>query len=141
MRSRDGDRTLLCRFCALILFGMFTLAEGSEYLVSYRYVTQDAKLLNESLQVSHAMKKCSNELFDLPALYLNAQPHEDLRTILLRRFDLFFDYIQKLGLHVVHRDHLLNRQTTSITSLTLKTTCFKVEFNDSFVIIQALKER
>lgn len=118
---------------------MFTLAQGSEYLISYRYVTQDAKLLNESLQVSHAMKKCLNEPFDFPALRLDARQNEDLRTILLRRFDLFFDYIQKLGLHVQHREHFINHQSASLTTITLKTTCFKVEFNDSFVIIQALK--
>lgn len=137
MRSRNGDRPFIRSICATIIISSLSLLNAQEYLISYRYVAKNALSYNESFYVSHAMTQCGSHSFE--PLILENTDDSNLKAILLNNFDLFFDYIQKLGLHVQHREHFINHQSASFTSVTLKTTCFKVEFNDSFVIIQALK--
>ena len=138
MRSRDGDKSFLCRYCALGLFFLCMPAlYGAEYFISYRYVVKNAVLLNESLQVSRAMKKCSGT--PETSLLLDYNKHSKLKDILQANEEEFFHYISKLGLHVSHREKISNMQSSSTTIVTLKTTCFKVDFNDNFVKISALK--
>ncbi len=62
-----------------------------------------------------------------------------LKEILLDNFDLFFSYISQVGLQVGHSEKNVNSKNISHTVLQLPSTCFKVEFNDSFVTITAIK--
>ncbi|MDY0116763.1 MAG: hypothetical protein RBR59_04200 [Sulfurimonadaceae bacterium] len=136
MRSRDGNHPFTRAICATLIFA-FTSLGAEQYLISYRYAAKDAILYNEAFHVSHAMTPCgtrANEMLVLPS-----KDNQNLRKILLENFELFFEYIQKLGLHVNHQEQTQNLQSSSFTIITLRTTCFKVDFNDSFVIIQALE--
>lgn len=138
MRSRDGNYTILFRHIQIIFILLFSLAlNAGEYLISYRYVVKDAVLYSETLEISKAMKKCSGEPYD--SIILETSDDKNLQKILSTNNEDFINYIHKLGLDVVHSDTAINYQYTSTTVLTLKTTCFKVDFNDNFVKISPLK--
>ena len=136
MRSRDGSRTLSLFICGVVFFSSFSLY-ADEYLISYRYVLQDARLYNESLFISRAMQKCKGER--LEPLTLEYDKNKGFKENILKKSEHFLNYLHKLGLHVEHREHLQNMSTRSQTILTLKTMCFKVDFNDNLAIITPLK--
>lgn len=137
MRSRNGNNNLLLRLCSIIFFSSLALSAG-DYLVSYRYVVKDAILYNETLEISHAMKECHGA--PQKELILLNTTDGDLKKLISQNSDIFIDYIHKLGLHVKHSELTTNLQNSSTTILTLKTTCFKVDFNDNFVKIAPLKK-
>ncbi len=136
MRGRNGNKNRSFALCSVILFYSLAL-NASEYLISYRYVVKDMKLLNESLQVSRAMKKCNG----LKQNYIEL-PHQDnknLSKIIDKNSKEFIDFIHRLGLDMEHKSLTNNAQYSATTILTLKTTCFKVDFNDYFARITPLK--
>jgi len=98
-------------------------------------MVKDATLHNESLLISKTMKKCAqtNNKKSNYFLILQNSASTDLRQIISNNSEKFIDYIHKLGLHVEHKETTVNSQNKSTTILTLKTTCFKVDFNDNFV--------
>ncbi|MBC8236676.1 MAG: hypothetical protein H8E76_00445 [Helicobacteraceae bacterium] len=136
MRSRNGNSSSLLAICSVIYFSSLALHAG-EYLVSYRYVVKDMILFNDSLQVSHAMKKCSGTP-DKSIEFID-NDSENLNEILKNNSFEFTNFIHTLGLEVNHKETTINAQNSSTTILTLKTTCFKVDFNDNFARITALK--
>ena len=136
MRSRDGNHSFLLSICSVIFFNSLVLS-ASEYLISYRYVVKDATLYNEALSISKSMQKCNGTPQN--ALILPTESDTNLKTVLAKNSEEFIDYIHKLNLHVEHSDVTINAQYKSTTILTLKTTCFEVDFNDNFVKISPLK--
>ena len=136
MRSRDGDYSILRTICAIIILNSLGLYAG-EYLISYRYVVKDAILYNEHLDISPAMQKCSGN--EQKSIFLDPHNSEDLGIIVQQNKEKFVAYLHQLGLQVEHREKTKNFQNSSTTVLTLKTTCFKVDFNDNFVKITPLK--
>ena len=136
MRSRDGNKTFLFSVYSIIFFYSLAL-DASEYLISYRYLVKDAILYNETLRVSHTMQKCKG--VPINTLTLESSKSKNLKKIIVQNSEKFIDFIQKLGLNVQHYENNINFQNTSTTILTLKTTCFKVDFNDNFAKITALK--
>jgi len=136
MRSRDGNDNLSLRLCSIILFFSLTLNAG-EYLVSYKYIVKDAILYNETMNISHAMKEC----YGTPQkeLILENTSNGNLKKLISKNSEEFIEYIHKLGLNVEHNEITSNLQNSSTTILTLKTTCFKVDFNDNFARITPLK--
>ena len=136
MRSRDGNSYLILRLCSVIF--LFSLAlNASEYLISYRYVVKDAIIYNETLYISSAMKKCTGKLQE--QLILENSTDGNFAKLIKQNIEEFYEYIYKLGLHVEHNEETINLQNKSTTILTLKTTCFKVDFNDNFAKISDLK--
>jgi len=83
------------------------------------------------------MKKCSGK--PQKELILENTTNGDFTKLIKNNKEIFYDYIQQLGLHVEHKEETINMQNRSTTILTLKTTCFKVDFNDNFAKIAALK--
>ncbi len=136
MRSRDGNRTLSCRFCTLVLLSSLAL-NASEYLISYRYVVKNAILYNETLQISKAMQKCIG--IPQTSLLLQQKNSKDIQKIIYNHMNEFITYIQKIGINVEHKEKNTNYQNSSTTILTMHTRCFKVDFNDNFAKITALK--
>jgi len=136
MRSRDGNSTFSLRLCTIILFFSLALNAG-EYLISYRYVVKDATLYNDLLLISHAMKPCRGK--PQKSLVLENNNSKDLKQIISQNPDIFTDYIHKLSLDIKNTQITSNMQNTSTTIITLKTTCFKVDFNENFVRITPLK--
>ena len=143
MRSRDGNYYLTRTICSLILLSSLVYPhylkaqDAKEFLISYRYIVKDATLYNEKLQISSSMKKCYGKpgrVFILPT-----NGDKNLKLIVSKNSEEFIDYIHKLGLHIEHKELTVNSQNTSTTILTLKTRCFKVDFNDNFVKIAPLK--
>jgi len=136
MRSRDGSFTILLRFCTLIF--LYTLAlSADEYLISYRYVVKNAILYNESLQISHAMKRCHG--FVQKTLFLNSNGTKDLQKIISLHHEKFISFINTIGFEISHEERNVNYKNHSTTILTLPTTCFKVDFNDNFAKISSIK--
>lgn len=140
MRSRNGYSSFLLAVCSIILFSCVSL-NANEYFISYRYVVKDATLFNESLLVSEAMKKCSPSpnYKDAKALILLKNDSDNLKKIILDNYEEFIEYIHKLGVEVRHNGLSINSMDKSSTIVTLKTTCFKVDFNENFVKIAPLK--
>ncbi|MDH4944925.1 hypothetical protein [Sulfurimonas sp. C5] len=136
MRSRDGAYSILRTICAIILFCSLAL-DASEYLISYRYVVKDAILYNEHLDISPAMQRCTGN--PQKSLFLDPHNTDDLTSVIDTNKEEFINFLHKLGLQVKHRSKTTNLQNSSTTVLTLKTTCFKVDFNDTFVKITPLK--
>ncbi len=136
MRSRDGNRTFSLRLCSVILFNSLAL-NASEFLISYSYTVKDATLYNETLHISKAMKKCSGT--PQKSFIFDTDGEDDLKKIISNDRERFINYIHKLGLHLKHNEKTIDYQHSSSTTLTLKTTCFKVDFNDNFAKIAPLK--
>ncbi len=136
MRSRNGNFNFSLAICSVIFFN-FTALCADEYLISYRYIVKDATLYNEKINISKTMRKCEGK--EKKPIILQSHGLENLTTIIEKSSDTFIDYIHKLGLHIEHDEATINLQNHSTTILTLKTTCFKVEFNDTFAKITPLK--
>ena len=142
MRSRDGNRSLTRTICSVILLSSLayiplSALDAKEFLISYRYVVKDATLYNETLHISSSMKKCIGKPQE--TLILPSFGDKDLKQTISKNSDQFIDYIHKIGLHLEHKESTINAQNSFITILTLKTTCFKVDFNENFAKITPLK--
>jgi len=138
MRSRDGNYNFSLSISVGLLLLLSSLAlNASEYLISYRYLVKDAVLHNETLSISKAMQKCKGYPYN--PLILETRDDKNLKKIITAENEKFINYLHKLGLSVEHKDTTINFQYSSVTILTLKTTCFKVDFNDNFVKISPLK--
>jgi len=83
------------------------------------------------------MQKCDGNTYN--PIILETRDDKNLKKILDTNNEEFINYIHKLGLDVQHSDNTINYQHSSTTILTLKTRCFKVDFNDNFVKISPLK--
>jgi len=136
MRSRDGNHSFSLRLCSIIFLSSLAL-NASEYLISYRYIVKDAIIYNEVLNISHAMSKCEGSPYN--PLILESDSSKNLKKIISDNNEEFINYIHKLGLHIEHNEVTINTQNKSTTVLTLKTKCFKVDFNDNFARISPLK--
>lgn len=136
MRSRDGNRTCTLSIFKLILFFYSLALSANEYFISYRYVVKDAILYNEKLDISKSMHKCLGK--PSTPLVLENDGKNNLKEIISQNEEEFSSYLHKLGLEVKHSGLNSNQQNRSTTILTLKTTCFKVDFNDNFVKIAPL---
>jgi hypothetical protein len=137
MRSRDGNHPFSLTISALTLL-LFPLAlSAGEYLISYRYAVHNAILYNEMLDISKSMRPCSGA----PQEFIILDPSEDknLHTLIQNNHEEFIDFIHKIGINVSHHEQHSSHKSDSDTVLTLRTTCFKVDFNDTFVKISALK--
>ncbi len=88
------------------------------------------------------MTKCKGKPLDkiLVLPYTENKESESLKEILLNNYDRFFRYISILPLKIDHYEETFMMQNSSITTVLLPTTCFKVDFNDSFVTITAIKK-
>lgn len=136
MRNRDGNCAFSFSIYAIIFFSSLNLW-AKEYLISYRYVVKDAILYNESLIISRAMKKCSGE--EQKTFIIDNYGSKNIKSLIHKNPNEFIDYIHKLGMDVQHEEITKNMQNSSTTILTLKTTCFKVDFNDTFAKMTPLK--
>ena len=138
MRSRDGDNYFSFTICTIILFFSSVFLDADEYLISYRYVVKDAMIYSETLNISKAMKSCNltptNNL-----LILEKYGKNNLRSTILKNKNEFLSFIQKLPLNIEHYAQNTNLKNSSTTIITLKTTCFKVDFNENFARITPLK--
>jgi len=83
------------------------------------------------------MTKCSGE--PQSELILINTAGDDLKKLISQNSAEFIEYIHKLGLHVEHSGSTADLENSFTTILTLKTTCFKVDFNDNFARIAPLK--
>ncbi|WP_321778799.1 hypothetical protein [Sulfurimonas sp.] len=136
MRSRDGNRSITRAICSLILLNSLAL-DAKEFLISYRYMVKDATLYNETLSISPAMKKCSGNSHK--SLVISSFGDDNIKLTIEKNSEAFLNFIHKLGLHVQHNEVTQNAQNKSTTILTLKTTCFKVDFNENSAKIAPLK--
>jgi len=132
MRSRDGNNPFSLTIWAVAFLVSLPLY-GSEYLISYRSVVKNAMLYNENLFVSKTMQKCEGQEQE-PIIFSNKN-HQSLKKILSNSNEEFIEYLHRLGLLVQHKEEKSNFNHTSTTILTLKTRCFKVDFNEDFVTI------
>ena len=137
MRSRDGNHAFSLSISTIIFLFSSLALNASEYLISYRYLVHNAILRNESLEVSKSMQACSGNPSD--SIIFQSSNDKNLNKILAAHNEEFVDYIHKIGLNVEHNEKTSKYVHNATTILTLKTTCFKVDFNDTFVKISALK--
>jgi len=98
---------------------------------------KDASLYNEQLYISKTMRKCDGD--EQESIVLDNNHSNNLKKIIDDNRFIFVDFIHKIGINIDYQDETINLQNHSTTILTLKTTCFKVDFNDNFVKITPLK--
>lgn len=137
MRSRDGNLNFSLRLCSVVILFSSLALNASEYLISYKYIVKDAILYNETLLISKAMTKCEGTPQE--EFVLQNSSEDNLKKLISKNPQEFIEYIHKLGMHVNHDEKTINLQNSYTTVLTLKTTCFKVDFNDNFATIAPLK--
>lgn len=137
MRSRDGNLNFSLRLCTVVILFSSLALSASEYLISYKYIVKDAILYNETMLISKAMTKCEGTPQD--EFILQNRDEDSLKKLIFKNSEEFIEYIHKLGLHVRHDEKTIDMQNSHTTVLTLKTTCFKVDFNDNFATIAPLK--
>lgn len=137
MRSRDGNLNFSLRLCSVVILFSSLVLNASEYLISYKYIVKDAILYNETLLISKAMTKCEGTPQE--EFVLQNRAEDSLKKLISKNPKEFIEYIHKLGMHVNHDEKTINLQNSYTTVLTLKTTCFKVDFNDNFATIAPLK--
>lgn len=136
MRSRNGNHSFLYSICSIIFFNSLAL-NASEFLISYKYVVKDAVLYNETLNISEAMRKCVGVPFK--ELILSNEGDRNLKNIIIKNQEQFIQFISSMPMYIKSQDKTVNLQNNSTMTLILKTTCFKVDFNDNFVKIAPLK--
>ncbi|WP_345980312.1 hypothetical protein [Sulfurimonas sp. HSL3-2] len=85
------------------------------------------------------MTPCSGEIGESKLLLSTTNDTKDLKKIILQNSELFFTYINSIGLHVRSDEVTNNGINSSLTIVTLKPTCFTVEFNDNLVKIAPFK--
>ena len=83
------------------------------------------------------MTKCFGKPYE--SLYLDTINSHNLKDLLLQNKEKFTNFLSKVGFIVTNKESTYNTYHTSTTIMTLKTTCFKVDFNDNFVKISPLK--
>jgi len=139
MRSRDGDHSFTFSTAQIIFFLLLCSSAlfADEYLISYRYLVKNAALYNETLDISKAMKPCQGTTYT--TIQFPRENNESLKEILQKNSELFHNFLAKIGFFIDNKEETYNGLHTSTTILTLKTTCFKVDFNDNFVKISPLK--
>lgn len=135
MRSRDGDNHIWFSICTLISL-IWLPVFASEFIISYRLVVADAKILNEHLDISESMTPCVGHR----GHYIDFEISEtkNLRKIIAENRDEFIDFLQKNDLKVSHSSININLKNRSQTLLQMAPQCFTVDFNDDFVRIFTL---
>jgi hypothetical protein len=83
------------------------------------------------------MQKCSGETYS--PITLENTGFKTLKEVISHNSFEFIEYLHKLGLQVKHESKTINHKNISTTVLTLKTKCFKVDFNDNFAKLAPLK--
>jgi carbonic anhydrase len=101
-------------------------------------MVKNMTIYNENLFISHAMHKCEGKT-QTPINLDIKNKETNLKKIIYNDFDRFINFIHKLDLEIKHNDKTIDYEHTSTTTLTLKTTCFKVDINDNFAKLTPLK--
>ncbi|WP_345993376.1 hypothetical protein [Sulfurimonas sp. HSL-1716] len=91
------------------------------------------------MDISRAMTPCSGEIGKSKLLLSASGDSKNLKKIILENSDQFFTYINSLGLHIRNDEQTSSGVNSSLTIVTLKPTCFTVEFNDNLVKIAPFK--
>jgi len=136
MRSRDGNHSFTLRICSIILLSSLAL-NASEYLISYKYIVKNAILYNEHLEISKSMQKCNGT--PSQSLILTSNGTKNFENIVSKNNEKFINFIHKIGLNIKSTQKITNNQLNSVTIMILKTSCFKVDFNDNFARITHLE--
>lgn len=85
------------------------------------------------------MTKCKGDILG-KSLILPANDAKDFKAVVAKHREEFIDYIHTLGLYINNSGITTNNQIQTTTVMTLRTTCFKVDFNDTFVKISHIKD-
>jgi hypothetical protein len=136
MRSRDANHTSLFRFCAIIISLFSSALFADDYLISYRYSVKDSELFYEKATFTRSMQPC--ETTKISPIYIKNPKHKPLEELLFEPDGTFFRLMSRLGLEVVNNEETNGFIHHSLTLVTFKTRCFKVDVNEKFVIISAL---
>lgn len=136
MRSRDGNSYLILRLLSLISLCSLAI-NAEELLISYDYTTKNHTIYSQTLNISKAMTKCSGT--DDKTLMLDTNGSKNIKEVLENNQDEFFTFTQTLPIEIISNDTTINLQNSSSTTIRLKTTCFKVDFNDNIATITTLK--
>lgn len=134
MRSRDGNRSYLLQYSALILT---TLLQADSYHIGYRATIKDALLVNETLSVSRTMTRCQGRIH--PPLLLDRLHNETLQQLITNNRDAFDNYLRQYSLHVRSYEKTINSMSKIQTTLTFPTECFTVDFKGNLAKIALIK--
>ncbi len=83
------------------------------------------------------MTSCEKKPFMQPLKLTNQ--NNNLKKTIEKEKENFVNYLSKIGMEVKNKSKNTALVNSSFTTITFKTMCFKVDFNDNFVKIQPLK--
>jgi hypothetical protein len=135
VRSRNGNRSLSFSIYALVFFT--TLLSADMYHIGYQAVVKNAILVNETLNISKAMTPCHGNAQS--EFTLENPDHHRIESLIHENNDKFYHYLLAQSLHVKHRESLINQHSSSLTTLTFPTECFKVTFKGNLAKIALIK--
>lgn len=134
MRSRDGNLPFLFTSLALIA----TLSFGTEYYyIGYRISTKNTQPYNENFSLSKAMQPCIITGTSNHPLVLKRLENESLTALLNREKNHFIEYASSAEIRIKSNDTLHQDALLALSSMTLPTQCYAVEFNNELVTITA----
>lgn len=135
MRSRNGNRPFLFTYLAITA----TFAFGADnYYIGYRLTAKNTQAINETLSVSKAMQPCQ-PFNQSSTITLKRTNNESLQTLLKREQTSFLEFAASNELRIKSNDNFTLTNPQTLSSLTLPTRCYAVEFNDESVTITATK--
>jgi hypothetical protein len=82
------------------------------------------------------MKKCNGN--PAQSLILTSDGTKNFKNIISKNSEKFISFISEIGLNIQSTQKSINNQLNATTIMTLKTSCFKVDFNDNFAKITHL---
>ncbi|MFZ2889309.1 hypothetical protein [Sulfuricurvum sp.] len=136
MRSRNGNRSFILTYLTVIT--TLTFGADNYYYIGYRLTAKNTQAINETLTVSKAMQPCLS-FHPSSAITLSRINQESLQTLLQREQSLFLEFTASNELRIKSNDTFTVTHPQTLSSLTLPTRCYAVEFNDESVTITATK--
>ncbi len=134
MRGSNASRSLSLSICTLSIFSTLILAD--DYRIGYRAVVKDALLVDEKLNISHSMTPCIGKAESYTVFNTTSR---DLSKIIKDNRDKFYNFLVHQNLHVKYNSKTVNSISTTLTTLTFPTECFKVDFKGNLAKITLVK--
>ena len=134
MRSSDAGCSLSLSLYSLIFFSAVLFADT--YRIGYRAVVKNSVLVDETLNISRSMTICRGS--EKSTLVLEADDN-NIYHLLKKNSNRFYEYLLHQNLHIRDNSKVSRNISTTLSTLTFPTQCFKVTFKGNLAKISLIK--
>ncbi len=135
MRGSNASRSLSLSICSLIIF-FSSICLADTYRIGYRAIVKNSILVNETLNISKSMTPCYGNKTSILTLDSDTK---NIYHLLKKNSNKFYEYLLTQSLHVRDNSTTNNNISTTLTTLTFPTECFKVTFKGNLAKIALIK--